>query len=425
MSVFASWRWRRWGLLALAALAQPGFAESTGTLTLAEALARVETVSPLLQAAGLDSLAIEARRVQALRGPRPTLGLNAENLAGTGDYTGLGASEWVLTLSREFDLAGRRSRQAAALGAEIGLLEADRTTTRQDLRLETALAFGEVWRAQEQVQLAGEQQDLARRLHDQVAARLAAGGSSAMEMTRAQVGLAAGDMTLRQAQANLNAALRSLASLWGGQASDFQAVALPDSFWAQAPAPFAAELVAGNPDLQRWDLLHTVQEFRLRAAEAAGGLDLELAAGLKLDNASGDKSLVLGAALPLPGGGRNRDEIRALGYERDRTAHLKRETTRRAVTALSAALAEQAAARREMDTLDREIIPLARLAHQEARLAHERGLYSLTDVLETRRSLFELRQAELDARSRFFTASAHIARLTGRPLLAPAPKENP
>ena len=387
-------------------------AAAEGPLTLSAALARVEAFSPLLQAARQDSLAADARRQQALRPPRPSLGLNAENLAGTGELAGLGSSEWVLTVSRGFDLAGRRGRQAAALGAEIGLLNVERGITRLDLRLETALAFGAVWRAQQQVRLAREQQDLARLLSEQVAARFTAGGSSALETTRARVGLAAGDLALGQAEADLKAARRSLAALWGGAEADFPAVVVADDFWDRPTPAFAPDLVAASPDLLRWDRLRTVEDLRLRAARAAGGMDLELAAGLKLDGASGEKSLVLGGAVPLPWGDRNRDEVRALGHDRDRTASLKQEAALRSLTALSAVLAEQESARREMQTLLVEIIPLATLAHQEARRAHERGLYSLTDVLEARRTLFELRQAELDARSRFFTASARIARLT-------------
>ncbi len=60
-----------------------------------------------------------------------------------------------------------------------------------------------------------------------------------------------------------------------------------------------------------------------------------------------------------------------------------------------------------------EIIPLARQAYEETLAAHKRGLYSLTDVLETRRNLFELNRAALESKHRFFAATVRIARLVG------------
>ena len=172
-----------------------------------------------------------------------------------------------------------------------------------------------------------------------------------------------------------------------------------------------------NPDIARWNTARSFQQTRLRVAEAETGTDLELALGMKLEKMSGDRAFILGASLPLPTSDRNQDELRALSYEMEQVNKLKQDARNTIQAQLAAAVEIQISARREMEIMSTDIIPLARQAYDETRAAHKRGLYGLTDVLETRRNLFELRQAELDSQLRFFNATVRIARLTGRKIL--------
>lgn len=400
-------------LLACCLLPAGALGQAAEGLTLESALQRACDFSPLLKAADLDRHANEARLDQAGRRPNPTLSLEAENLAGSGEYSGLDASEWVLAVAQEFDLAGKRGRLQDVLRAEASLLENQRRATRLDLTREVGLAFGQVWSAQSALDLAREKHELARELEREIATRLERGGSSPLDLTRAKVGTASAEIELFHASQTLDTARRQLAGLWGDEVADFDAVTIPEEFWQRPATGNGVATVAANPDLTHWDSAALVQDSRLAAARSAGGLDLELNLGVKLDNASGDQALVLGGAVPLPVSDRNQDEVRALAYERDRQEQLRLDAAKRLQADLAAAVAAEATARREMDILAGQIIPLARQAYADARTAHQRGLYSLTDVLETRRHLFELRQREVDVRHRFYSSAIEIARLTG------------
>jgi cobalt-zinc-cadmium efflux system outer membrane protein len=140
-----------------------------------------------------------------------------------------------------------------------------------------------------------------------------------------------------------------------------------------------------------------------------------------LENATGDRSFLFGAGIPLPTSDRNQDEIRALGYELEQVDKLKLDTVNRLQSQLAAEVGSQTIARREMDIMSTEIIPLAQQAYEETRTAHQRGLFSLTDVLATRNGLFDLRHAQLESQHNFFTATVMIARLTGTGAMEIAP----
>lgn len=401
----------------LLATALPAKAQDRTTiLTLDQAQSRARAFSPLLKAADLERLAVLARRDQAGRRPNPTLNLDSENFAGSGDYQGFGASEVVLSVGQEFDLSGKRGARRDLLHQEAAFLEFERERTRLGLDLEVALAFASVWYAQETVDLALDRKALAEELTAEIKVRLQAGGCSPIDLTRARVGLAAAAVAVNQANEQLDSATRGLSSLWGAEVPDFGRVSIPRDFWDQPVPEVSSASVAHSPDLARLVTARQIQAARLAATRAASGLDLEVALGIKLDNATGDRALTLGAGIPLPVSDRNQDELRALGHESDRVEKIQQDETIRAVARLGEAVADRNIASHEMASLAQDIIPLARQAYDETHTAHQRGLYGLTEVLETRRTLFELRQAEMDAKHRFLLATASITRLTGHSL---------
>lgn len=393
----------------------------SAVLDLAEAQSRALAFSPHLAAADLGQKAVAARRDQAGRRPNPGLEMEWENFAGSGEFSGIEASEWTLSVSQVFDLGGKRGLLQDEFSREQSLMELEKMAALLDLRQEVGLAFAGVWFAQESVTLAHDQKELAILLQNELSDRLKAGGSSAIEVTRARVDVAAAQMALIHVQESLRIAIGNLASLWGSDDADFSEVTISPEFWNQSAAQLADISTANNPDISRWGSVRILQNARIKTASAANRIDLELALGMKLEKASGDRAFVFGAGIPLPTSDRNQDEIRALGYELQQVDKLELDTANRLQSQLAAEVGSQTIARREMDIMSDEIIPLAQQAYEETRTAHQRGLLSLTDVLSTRNGLFDLRQGQLESQHNFFTATVMISRLTGHGALEIAP----
>ena len=90
-------------------------------VTLAEALARASSTSPIITAAEADVAAAQGRAQQAGFRPNPELDLEVENFAGTGGFSGVNDAETTLAIGQRFELGGKRTARRRAAEAEEDL----------------------------------------------------------------------------------------------------------------------------------------------------------------------------------------------------------------------------------------------------------------------------------------------------------------
>src|SRR5215213_3524701 len=87
----------------------PPMKEPTGVLTLREALALALTENPELGPFAWQARANEARILQAGLRHNPELGLQVEDIFGTGSFSGGGEAQTTLQLSHVIELGGKRT----------------------------------------------------------------------------------------------------------------------------------------------------------------------------------------------------------------------------------------------------------------------------------------------------------------------------
>lgn len=414
-----------WLVMALLLLLGPGnaFARQPGPLTLAEALERALAGNPELEAAELAGRSGRALAEQAGVRPNPELDVEWENLAGSGELQGMGSSELTVSVSQLLETGGKRFWRRELAEGEAVLQGWEHRVVQQDLRLRVQETFIQAWLAQECLDLAREHKALAEELVTELESRVSAGASSAIEANRAKVGVARAEIEIRQAERCWRAMARQLAACWGSLDPDFTAVFLDvDALSLTAEQPAGDQWLADNSEVARWRLAGLVEEARQSLARAEGKPDLNLSLGVKNDFDLDDRAFVVGAGLPLPLFDSNKGAIRAAGHEVERNRLLAENAAIEVRTAFAQAAEERAAAGEEIQILSSQIIPLATEAQQDTQRGHQLGLFSLTDVLETRQSLFELRREYLEAVARFKIAQARIERLRGD---APAAESTP
>ena len=389
-------------------------AQQGGPLTLAEALDRALASNPELAAAEFATRSTQALVDQAAARPNPELGVEWENFAGSGELQGTQSSELTVSLSQLLETGGKRFWREELARGEAGLGGWGQRNAQQNLRLRVQETFVGVWLAQECLGLAKEHKALAEQLVTELESRVAAGASSEIEVKRAKVGVARAEIEIREAERCWRTFARNLAACWGSRDPDFTAVALDVDYLATEAGPSAGdEWLANNSEVTRWRLAGQVEEARLSLARAAGKPDLNLTLGVKNDFDLNDRAFVVGAGLPLPIFDSNKGAIRAAGHEVERNRLLAENAALEVRAAFAQASEEMNVASEEIQILSSQIIPLATQAHLDTQLGHLEGLFSLTDVLETRRSLFELRRDYLEAVARFQLAKARIERLRG------------
>lgn len=409
------------------ALAEDFSAATAGaplTLDRALALALAEARHPELSAAQEEILAREAELGQAALRPNPTLDLELENFAGSGEFSGADGIETTLLLTQPIELGGKRERRRQSAEIALERSRAEQEIARSDLTARTADRFLAVLAAQKRLLLTQSQVDLARRSLAAVEDRVAAGQAPATEIHRARLAVIELELEISREEGELAAARLELAGLLG---VDVDACVVAGEL-SPLPAPplledLAAELTE-SPGQRQKQLLIEERRRELALEQALGTPDLNLSLGGRYFNEDNDGALIAGFSLPLPLFDRNQGKIAAAGHRRNQAQAEAESSLQAARAALARAWQQLENARKRAAILDDQLLPTAEAAFAAAEYGYRAGKFPLFDVLDAQRTLIDLRQRRLAALIDDRQARIEIERLLGRPLAAATAKEN-
>ena len=384
-------------------------------LRLQEALAQALQHNPELAAYSEEIRAREAEALQAGLRPNPVLSLEAENVFGSGDFSGTDAAETTASLSQAIELGNKRSRRRELAEAETTLAQSEYAVAKADIFAKTADSFIAVLAAQERLQLVDELATLAKQVLGTVEERIAAGKAAATESVRARIQWRELEVAREKVRRDLAAARRTLAAHMGFAAEDFGTAAGDLSRVADLPDLTDLErLIVDGPSISR-RAADTERRRRVVALERSRRLpDLEVGLGVRNLRESDDTALVLGVSIPLPVFNRNQGAIAAAGSRLDQARADERNTLLQTKATLSATWQEMATAHEEAEVLGKEILPAARQALEASEYGYRAGKFGILDVLDAQRTLVEAQGRHLDALATCHRASNELNRLLGR-----------
>jgi outer membrane protein, heavy metal efflux system len=393
--------------------------EPTGGLTLRQALAQALLRNPELGAASWAVRAGEARTLQARLRPNPEIGLEIENVAGSGAFRGVDAAETTIALSQVAELGGKRLRRARVAALDRDLTAWDYESKRIEVFTTTAKAFIEVLSAQERVALNRDLVRLAEQVLRTAAERVQAGKVSPLEGTKAGVTLSNSRIALERAVRELEAARKKLVAMWGSTIPAFERA--EGALEHVAAVPSAEQLARGirqNPDIARW-----VTELEQRQAAAA----LEEARRIPNFSAGGavrrlserrDTALVFSFSLPIPLFDRNQGALLEARYRLAQAGEERRAVEVRVQTELASTYAALSAAYAGAITLRDSVLPGATRAFEAASEGYRQGKFGFLEVLDAQRTLFEARGQYVETLAAYHQAVADMERLIAEPLEA-------
>jgi cobalt-zinc-cadmium efflux system outer membrane protein len=386
-------------------------------LTLADALSATLAHDPDLSASLLETRAREAETLQAAAHPNPELRGDLENVGGSGSRGAADESETTLLLSQRIQLGGKRAKGERVAARRQELSVWDYEAHRLEALAATTKAFVATLVAQERVALAEELERLDRDALSAAERSAGAGASSALDATRARVALGRAAIERSRAARSLDAARAELAARWGDTRAGFNRVTGDLALPAQIPDLDAllGELQR-NPDLARWQSEHGERTATLALEEAERVPDVTLGAGGRYFNDDEDAALVFEVAVPLPIFDRNAGAIAAARSRVAKAQAEERAAAAGAASALRTAHARLVSAHEQASALREHVLADAEASRRNALGAYRSGALRLLDVLDTQRTVFELRAQYLDAVEEFHAAAADIERLTARPL---------
>ncbi|MBU1191651.1 MAG: TolC family protein [Gammaproteobacteria bacterium] len=389
-------------------------ASPPASLSLNEAVARVLERNPQLQAADFDSRAAAERiRQQGLSTPYE-VGVELENLAGSGDINGVDALETTLSLGRVLELGDKSAQRSAVAQLEAGLVRHEQDAQRLDLLAETARRYLALARVQVERDLARQRVDLMRQTLTSVEQRYRVGKAPAAERSRVQIDLARAELALEETGHLLKNGRRQLAILWGDFDADFDAVQA-ELYTLEADADFAQldQAIERNPALARLATSARLSEARRLLARTRSQPDLDLRAGVRHFNTTDDVGLVLSLRMPLGSAGRSSayvNEADALAAREPLLAQDQRLALRATLSDLHQELLH---ARDRFEVYAQRILPAAEQALKDYNQGYAAGRYSLLELGAAQNSLLEARMESLSAAVDHHAAHIEIDRLIG------------
>lgn len=395
----------------------PPMKEPTGALTLREALALALTENPELAPFAWQARANEARILQAGLRLNPELGLQVEDVLGTGDFSGGKEAQITLQLSQVIELGGKRAARTELASQARGVTKSDYELKRVEVLGDVAQRFIQVVANQHALDLALTNRQLAEDALRTVQERVTAGKGSALEERKAQVALARGELLVEGARHELNAARKKLAASWRSTRPVFEK-AEADLF-ARKPVPsfegFASR-ISKSPEIARWVSEKKLREAEIKLADARRVPNITVGGGIRHLQGFNDQALVFGFSMPLQLFDRNQGgaaEARAL---LGRTEAEQKAAEVRLGMILLGLYEEMAHDAHIMEGVQREILPKAEDALAISREGFTQGRFSYLEVLDAQRTIFDVKQEYIRAATAYHQFLVELERLIGQPI---------
>lgn len=377
-------------------------------LTLDAAVEQAQARAPAVAGARAGVRAADASVQVARARPNPSLGLEAENVLGSGRYAGFSGGDETFSISVPIELGGKREARTRVAEAERDAAAVGVSTSRADLTLKVTQAFIGVVANQHRLELAKASLELAERAATVARERVSAGKASPIDQQRAEVMRINGRVKADRAARAVGIASSTLARLIGNPALATisapwfdETIGTPDTL----PDGRPLGLVAADADI-------SAAQARVIAARRARVPDVTLSVGARRFGDSHDRAAVLSLSVPLPIFNNGSGELARAHAELDRAeaarATVLLDTEQGMVEAQSDVANALAAAEAAGPAL-----AAAGEAARIARIGYAAGKFSQLDLIEAERALTESREASIDALAALHEARARLARLKG------------
>ena len=400
---------------------------SSHEISLQQALNLSLQHNPQLAGYQFRRAALVGEQTSANLRPQTHIQLEAENLAGSGDYTGADAAEFTLSFASIIELHGQRDSRVAVTTARQQQLESERRVAVLDLVAAVNYRFVALLAAQEQVKLEEEAQRLAQGLVDSLIKRVQAGSTPQAELMRARAALARTEIALEKTRQQAQQQAMQLSAYWADATPDFTrargdlfALSHPENLGPESLANWQSRL-AQNPDLALLGDASRLRAAELRKLEAESKSTLGWSAGVRQFQETSDTALVVGLSMPLSSGKRASGALQTARAEQDAAEFAEDSAKSQLQIRLNQTFSQHQQAWSEVQSLRERILPLMQEASRATANAFEQGRYSSLELAMAQRELLDTRAELISAALRAHETRIELERLTASAQSVTAP----
>lgn len=383
----------------------------------ATAVQRTLESSPELQLYPYHVRALEAESLQAGLKPNPTMGVELENVMGTGDRRVLAGHELTLSLSQVLELGGKREHRVDVVDRQSAQLQQEFEVKRLDVVAATLRDYYDVLRLQKLLEWNQRRMTSEKAALRVINKRANAGVVGEADLIRMQLRLARSESKQQTLRAQHEQALRILAANWV-QEPDFSSV---DGNMASLPTlPDKAHLeraLLETPDYLLVVAQTRINEARLSLAEAESTANVTVGAGLRRFESNDDMALLFNFSMPLQFNDRNQGNIaRAQVQYQEKLAQQTLLKTKLEI-ALSRIRALMQNNLEQEKRLKHELEPVALSLLQEVERGYKLGIYNVLQWVDSQDELYAIERDIIEAQYTIHLQFLELERLSGMSLV--------
>ena len=406
--------------LALLGFAAPTYAADQSQLTLNDAISLAIENSPTIKGADADFGAAVGERRQAGALPNPTVGFEAENVAGSGTYKGTKSAETTLGVNQQILIGGKWSARVRAADSGKVIARYGQSTAKLNLIRDVKVAFADAVAAQEQAIITREQAKLAKDVYINVNKRVSAAAEPVVQRNKAKISLANAELIAERAEGQKASSLKILKALWNNTQSP---ASLASKEFYQTTKPNLnndeEQLLTNTPDYKQQSAAVEQAKSLLDLEQANAVPDPTVSVGLRDLRATGDQALIVGVSIPLPvfnlnGGNIQKARQQAIKTGTDRQKLLLQNQSSLAERQQALQNAWLTATRIKSD-----ILPEAQEAFNQAKRGYNAGKFAYLEVLDAQRTLTDTRITYIQALRDYQANKAEVERLTAQDDIIP------
>ncbi len=386
-------------------------------LTLEDAISRTLKNNPQLYQYRFRRQSLVAQRETSSLSPALQLGLEVENVAGSGEFNGVDSAETTLALSSVIELGAKARSRVAVIDARTDRLNFERQAATLDVLGELTTTFIRSLSTQENIALAMEAVALSEQMLKTVKQRASKGAAPEAEVMRAKAALTRTSIRLQALRSSFKRQKVTLSSFWGSTNPHF--TELSGSLSAFGSSDDFANLLQRakhSPAIAIFASEARLKDAEIKLARAQSRVDIGWQLGVRRFEETDDTALTAGVSIPLFSGKRNRGAVASALAERNAVDYRQADAQLQLHNRLFAAYSQREENKAAVEQFSSHVLPALEQALRLTRQAYENGRYRYQDWIAAQEELLTAKQQHIEAATAAQLNQALIEQLIAEPL---------
>lgn len=393
-----------------------GQAAAQTELSLAKALQRTLSDSPILQRFTFQEREAEALRLQASIRPAPTLNLSVANAFGSDEFSALDSAEITLSLSQVIELGDKRASRVGLSDARWQTQLANYEIARLEVLAETSRRYYFLLEQQALTANLVEREKLEREALKVITQRQQAGAIGSADAAKMTLRLAQTQMQQLKSKAETQRRKAQLAMMWLGSADFSHAQGSLTQLPPATDTEHFLNVIEASPAYRQKLMLNRLALAEIEQQRSLNRSDVTVGVGVRQFETSNDQALVFDISMPLSLNKPNRGNL-AAAYSRQQWADQEQQLTHKQLSLEIQSLGQSLAGyRQQAQQLAEQQRPKAEQLLREVKRGYRQGLYDVLQLVDAQTELFSVKQQQIQLHRQWLLLRLAIERISGQAL---------